>query len=453
VVSYRLRDESGTTAIFVALILVVLMGFAAIAIDAAAAWALRRQDQSGADTGALAGALLTTGKSKAIAMQDAENEVIRITHSTMDPDMTLAEWTAEWVACTDTDKPAEFTDTLTSDCISFTSGMTHLRVRTPEVPWKTTFGQVLGIDEINTSAAAEVTTSFSGAGGVLPFAMPGGVAGDTEICLKTGANPKNVAPCDGPDTGNFGFLDFSQFETDVESAVCQGGGTSQVALDIARGVNHPLGSTTDPYAALHEDSVACNDGNFNSRPYHVDTETGNMAQVLDDGYAVGVGAVPGRLAQGGNTVNVRGHMLDDTPLWSYLNGAGQALCGSITTHDDLVSCLETYSPSNGVIFSEDIKDAPRFGWVPLFHETTLGTGTTTLTIREFRPVYIQTTLWGCTASSCSLEWDPGEPFGPGPNNKRIEASTAIQIPKSALPDVVFDYEPGTDNQVQYLLSK
>ena len=46
-----LRDEDGATVIILALLLVVLMGFAAIAVDAAAAWALKRRDQSGADTG------------------------------------------------------------------------------------------------------------------------------------------------------------------------------------------------------------------------------------------------------------------------------------------------------------------------------------------------------------------------------------------------------------------
>jgi hypothetical protein len=42
---------------------------------------------------------------------------------------------------------------------------------------------------------------------------------------------------------------------------------------------------------------------------------------------------------------------------------------------------------------------------------------------------------------------------PGPNNVRIEASTAINIPLSALPQEVRDKEPGSDSQVSYLLSK
>ena len=86
--SPTIGNEQGTTIIVVAMSLVVLMGFAAIAIDGAAAWALKRQDQSGADTGAIAGAIFTADRDKATAMQDAQDEIIRITYSTMTPDMT-----------------------------------------------------------------------------------------------------------------------------------------------------------------------------------------------------------------------------------------------------------------------------------------------------------------------------------------------------------------------------
>jgi hypothetical protein len=127
------------------------------------------------------------------------------------------------------------------------------------------------------------------------------------------------------------------------------------------------------------------------------------------------------------------------------------------THDELIACLEDNfvagSWTAGVIFDEDIINEPRFGWVPLFHEATLGSGTTNLTIKDFRPVYIQTTLWGCNATSCDLYWDPAEGVTPGPNNVRIEASTAINLPKAMLPTKVTDTEPGTDNAVVYLLSK
>lgn len=461
------REEDGTTAVLLVMVLVVLMGFAAIAIDGAAAWALRRQDQSGADTGAIAGALFTAGRTKAQAMQDAEDEIIRITYSTMTPDLTADEWAAAWVTCTDASKPAEFTETLGSACISFTDNLSKVRVQTPVIPWVTTFASVIGFDTIDTSASAEVDTVLATNGGVLPFGMPGVAQNDTEICLKTGANPKNTAPCDGPDTGNFGFLDFTQFGNDAlgTAKICQGGGGDRLERNIAQGIDHPLGVWATPLPAdSHNDTDACNSGgNINARPYQVKTNTGNVAQALDDGFADGTDGLDGKLARGSNLIDVRGQLLDDTPLWDYLNANGLLVCGVISNHDDLVTCLEDPSHYNivglgrewkdGEIFTASIIDAPRFGWVPLFHEPTLGDGSTTLTIETFRPIYIQTTFWGCNATGCDLEWDPGEPFSPGAHNIRIEASTAFSIPRAALPAEVQAVAPGTDGQVSYLLSQ
>lgn len=50
----RLKDESGAVAIIVAIMMTLLIGFAALAVDVSAMWAEKRQLQSGADAGALA---------------------------------------------------------------------------------------------------------------------------------------------------------------------------------------------------------------------------------------------------------------------------------------------------------------------------------------------------------------------------------------------------------------
>jgi Flp pilus assembly protein TadG len=50
----RVRDERGAVGVVVAMLMVAMMGFAAIAIDAAAAWNDKLQLQTGADAGALA---------------------------------------------------------------------------------------------------------------------------------------------------------------------------------------------------------------------------------------------------------------------------------------------------------------------------------------------------------------------------------------------------------------
>lgn len=454
----RTNSEQGTTLVVVVISLVVLLGFSAIAIDAAAAWALRRQDQSAADTGALAGALFTAGKDQATAVADATDEVIRITYDTVDPDMSLAQWRARWLGCVDPAKPAIFAVTGASDCISFTSNLNKIRVQTPDIPWRTSFARVIGFDEVHTSAVAEVDTELTGGGGVLPFAMPASAAGTGEICLKTGSNPKTISPCDGPDEGNFGFLDYTVFgdpEAGI-SSICNGG-NSRLENNIAEGIDHPLGEIATPPATSYTDRDACTDGNFNAQPYQVDTKTGNISHALDDGLVDVTGTgVPGRLRNSDNTVNVRGHAIDNTPLWSYLTAAGQSYCGTPTSHDALIACLDGYraSGATAVLFTEDLGNSPRFGWVPLLHQSTLGPGSTTVAIADFQPVYIQTTFWGCNAASCDIEWDPGEAQpGPGSSNVLVEAATAIEIPEAALPENLRNVAPGTTGQTRYLISK
>ena len=143
--------------ILFALILVVLLGFAAVAIDGAAAWAQRRQNQSGADTGALAGGILIGDKPTGLALADATDEVIRISYQTMDPDMTLADWTDMWTSCADADRPPEFTLAGTSDCVSVTGDLSRIRVSLPAIAVPTTFGRILGRDFIETGAVAEAS--------------------------------------------------------------------------------------------------------------------------------------------------------------------------------------------------------------------------------------------------------------------------------------------------------
>ncbi|HET9648415.1 MAG TPA: pilus assembly protein TadG-related protein, partial [Microlunatus sp.] len=50
----RLREERGAIAVIVAILMVALIGFVAIAVDVAAMWSEKRQLQNGADAGALA---------------------------------------------------------------------------------------------------------------------------------------------------------------------------------------------------------------------------------------------------------------------------------------------------------------------------------------------------------------------------------------------------------------
>ena len=59
----RLNDDEGATAVLVAIVLVVLIGIAAMVVDVGALWSERRQLQNGADAGSLAIAQMCAGGS------------------------------------------------------------------------------------------------------------------------------------------------------------------------------------------------------------------------------------------------------------------------------------------------------------------------------------------------------------------------------------------------------
>jgi hypothetical protein len=163
--------------------------------------------------------------------------------------------------------------------------------------------------------------------------------------------------------------------------------------------------------------------------------------------------VSGRLARGENLRTVGGSGLDDTPLWDYLNTNGQNLCGGVSNHDAMLACLNTWTSSDGPIFTEELQDAVRWAWVPIFWENTLGNGNTDRTIREFRPVYLQTTFWKCKSSSCGIVYDPAETMGGSgkTGGAQIEALTAIMILSLALPEDLRDGANGTPGETVYVL--
>ena len=147
---------------------------------------------------------------------------------------------------------------------------------------------------------------------------------------------------------------------------------------------------------------------------------------------------------------------DDTPLWRYLSTNGQNLCGGVSGHEAMISGLGSWTASDGVLFTEEIQDATRFAWVPIFWEEDLGNGNTDRTIRSFRPVYLQTTLWKCGKKDCSVIFDPGENLtgsGGGGGNKQIEALTAIHIPSLSLPEDLRDGASGVPGQTAFVQVK
>lgn len=131
-------DDRGATAVIVALVLVLLMGFAALAVDVGALWSDRKQLQNGADAGALAVAQACgrgecTGNPVGMSAMQAKAQ-------------TLAE-------------ANKFDGVADGSVVGYASGTPSVTVQTTatRTHW---FAPVIGIDASDVSATA--TASWSG---------------------------------------------------------------------------------------------------------------------------------------------------------------------------------------------------------------------------------------------------------------------------------------------------
>ncbi len=175
-------SERGAVAILVAAALLVLMGFAALVVDVGAGFSERRQDQSAADFSSLAAVQFARGSAnKQTAADNGAAEARAVAEASMDVTLTASQWSN----CTDPGRPSQFTVvSTTSPCISFTANLQKSRVVIPTIDVNTTFGKALGFAKLQTSALAEAQGDLSQEGRVMPFGLPGGSAGQTEVCLR-----------------------------------------------------------------------------------------------------------------------------------------------------------------------------------------------------------------------------------------------------------------------------
>ncbi|MDH5371892.1 MAG: Tad domain-containing protein [Acidimicrobiia bacterium] len=489
-------DERGASAVLVAASLFLLMGFTALTIDWGAATNQRRQNQSAADFGVLAAAQFANVDAPpiecgAFSGQDlaackASVEVRDIVNA----NLGLALLAGDWAACVDTDVASypEFTPAQNgfaspiTDCVRFSESMQKVRVFLPTIAVDTTFGQIMGRAVIDTGAFAHAQADFKEASKVIPFALPSNLAGQSHGCLKTSGNP-NWDVCDGSVTGNFGSMDIRIYgnETTNTDTACTGNANDMLLSNIARGVDHPLSKQPDPAGPQKVDDDLC--PIFNAKPNSSLAQPG-VGSNLDDGLTFGGNAFsldgssyPGRLQDGGGVVvrNSGGPnpitRLNNTPLWNYLIGGNSpGFCNTvydigtgIDTPTEMQACLDMWGAGVGVIFEPTIKDAKRYAFVPEFH-IPFGTPGTEYRFKDFRPVYLNTTYYGCSAGTCSIVHTPGvsdtggcgvdpiETCGtPGPWNNALEAVTAFIFKPGMLPADALDPFPGDDDEIEYAL--
>ena len=343
-------------------------------------------------------------------------------------------------------------------CLSFESARGLFRVRTPNQVVETTFGQVLGRDEFRTAAAAVADINVRGEGGILPFGIPFGSGDGGHLCLSSAPSGLALDPCTGGASGNFGVLKGRKFgNPDIPTtANCTASPLNTVlAQNIAHGLDH-LVIPDDDGDVTNETRDQC----FNPLVDTLNTDTG-----FSTGTELGLmGPVSGgytpRLAQSPTTIAIDSKVIDDRPLWDYLNNTADYGATALPTFDDapaicapstfnggsfdwdgdllpdpnrswqhMAACIDAYRIGGymGVMFlSTLITNEARFAYIPEFHESSLGTGSSWLHILRFRATYLQTTLW--KKGPDYVVHSPGEQGGPIEHCFDLNSQLFVQCP-------------------------
>lgn len=439
------RGERGATAVFVAVVMVFLMGIAAVVLDGGRGYSERRQAQGGVDFASLASLQASTGASPADA---GATEAMTVVGANL-PGRTL-----DWVNCSDPGRPVEYDVNVSSltDCVSFTVNFGQARVRLPIDSLDTTFGQIIGFDNIDVRTTAEAIQGSQATADIVPFTAGSG----TNVCLYSNEAPQTVPPCDGPNNGFFGYLDVALHGSPADQLdnppTCeQGPARVRTAINVAKGSDHIMVEWQPGDPAVHDWTVC---PNLSENINQLQVQPGSADQGATDGLINGIsgsingqsfGSADGRLlynpAWSTGSASVRGFNLDNTPLWAYLTDpscpwAGGAVSGNVDNFQEMDDCLDAWNNGVGPIFGLSLGNQPRFAAVPIF--TIYPTGPGAYLIDHFSPVYIETIYQDCNANKCDTIFSPGEPGGTAPCPADLAATPTINCGHSDTsgPDVV-----------------
>jgi Flp pilus assembly protein TadG len=465
-------DERGAVFVFTALMMVVLLGFAALTVDVGFAYQQQRQVQNGADAAALG------------AAQDLPDLTSTASDAESLTSSNLPHGTFPWSSCTDSSSLAVVDQT--TGCVSYDSSFTRVRVRVPTQSLPTFFGRVIGVNNFSTWAGATARVVTAGFGSIEPFALFSGFNAGL-ACLKQGPSGHRIASCDDPSTGNFNLLDITQYGNATLNTPTRCGNSFERdrAIDnIAIGADHMF----TVYNGTELDDMCGQPG-----PNTIPPRTGNDVTAFDTGLVHGGSSDTSdgggaRLTRGQYLkTEVMGANLDNTPLWQFipeqhLNDVPDSCQRSVFDHlvaitpvalqqvtlqAQLETCMTDYESADydGIVFGAkthpfgksvpvdlyDIQYSPRFAYVPQFVQSIPPTGTSSnLNIASFRVIYMEDVYAGCN-NSCAVDFAPG-PWNTsaiGSSNQNAEAMTAWVIPNGMLP-VILRGNPAAIGQNTYV---
>lgn len=500
------REEGAVVLIF-ALLLLVLLGFAALAIDLGALFVERRHAQTAADVGVLSGAQfagIDPTATSAQARKAVIDEVKRITAG------NLAS--ADWDTCVDPGRPSEYS-TVPGEtaCVSFTAGLAKIRVHVPDQTFDTFFAGVLGVNTLSASATAVAGGVHYANGDILRFGVPAGPAADATIGCPHD-HPNGLAPCNGPEAGNFNNVSITQWGLNAPPSKDCNPSNAAFEDNIAVGADHLLGIWS---AGCMHDRAACNDPNIANPPGLIDPKPGNTQSALSPGLATGNtsgSGFDGRLTDTPySTISFMGQNVDNTPLWEFIGsdlGAVPAFCerdtftggGGFDWDEDLwvtsgldpvmddpeylepdasfehmARCLREYqqgvwdsgtldysgTPSTAPLFTAsgagsspergiyNLQLSPRWGWAPVGE---FGNGASDpFKILAFKPIFIELLVDKCTGNNpCARQWFAGQ-APTGGNFQKVRSIISFQLPDSTLPAEVHQFGPASVGEIEYTL--
>jgi len=453
---FRHDDERGAVLVMSAITLVLMLGICALVVDLGYAWQKRRQVQNTADAAALGGAQDLPG----LVPSEESAKSLATTN--------LPDGTFPWLTCTDS---GHLANTATgTQCISFDSSFTRVRVRVPQQSYPTFFASVLGVDATKTQAAATARVVGAGFASIVPFAVFSGFTAGL-ACMKQGPSGHRIATCDDPETGNFYLLDITQYgnETLQTPERCGDGAQLERMIDnIAIGADHMFSVYS---------STETVDGCGTAGPNTIPPRTGDEIAAFDTGLVHGVAddssdGAGARLVRGAYPkATVLGRQLDNKPLWEYIPNetlAGVPTSCQRATFNTLLAatpveqqqvvmaealelCFADYETGDhtGVVFRAntdpfgkevpvdlyDVQLTPRFAYVPQFHQPVPPNGSSEkLNIAAFRPIFMENVYAGCD-NGCGVDFSPG-PWNTsslGSSNENATAMTAWIFASEMLP--------------------
>lgn len=451
--------ERGASAILVAASLLLLMGFAAIAVDAGLAFSERRQQASAADVGALAAlqfAKTTQGTPAECTGLSGDDlaacrgaiEALDVIEGTL-PNRYVS---ADWNACDDTTESANrgYTQaSAVSRCIWFTPNLQRARVVLPGTDVDTAFSRPIGFDFIGVGAFAEAGLEMDISGGVLPFALgPSGSSSNQACFFAQDTGQLDTDPCTSSTQGNFGKLDLRWYGNENYEAGgsrCTGSNAWRMTMNIIAGSDHPMEPHTKNPSTIINDVSNCD--NITNPVDQLRTWTGNASGAMADGFFSGSTSptLEGRLmckqpissltanedypaftyqsTRCAAVNNNHPEQMDHSPLWDYIaSGANSEVVGGacapgggpIKDRAEMEACLQgwrDWKVINGdhtqPLFTKDLSTSPRFGGVPTLN-TDPGGGSGDYLITDFKPIYLETLYLKCNANSCDTVHSPGE---------------------------------------------